>query len=328
MLKAKATQKSFVANLKTKIKISKITSNQLNQQKMSFIPTPTVYTKPAMVGTGMWKTVETERVYPTSACVDQYEIIDNAISKTLNTMARSQIMMEQPSMLMSEMQCLRPEMQCVRPEYQCMRPEYQCMRPEYQCVRPEFQCIKPISSISPRKYRIVCEEVGFLPHTVKTFVRGNLLQVVGLVEIKCESGIYTTKEVRRVYELPRYVTVDKMVTLFTERGQLIIEMPIMEVDTCPEYMRGVNMTMPVVRDETFRGEIQPDNVYVTLNMVVKDEEKLTPTMRMPTYYKYNKTVLPETMDTKYMYDQQKMTMCSPMVMDKCMDYKLYKGCGF
>lgn len=46
---------------------------------MSFIPT-TVYPKTTIVGSGLWKNVECEKIYPvTGGCVDQFQVIDNAI---------------------------------------------------------------------------------------------------------------------------------------------------------------------------------------------------------------------------------------------------------
>jgi len=250
-----------------------------------------VYPRSTMVGSGLWKNVECEKVYPTTTtgCVDQFEIIDHAIARTLNTMARSQLM--EPTML-----------------------------PEINCMKPTFPC-------PPKKFRIVCEEVGFIPHTVKTCIKGNMLHVIGLVQCIIESGVYTQREFKRCYELPRYVCFDKMVTLFTEHGQLIIEMPLMEVDTYPESGRFGGLVLPT------REQIQPENVYVTVNMIVKDEDKTYKPIHMgaqPTYYKYNRT-FPETMESKYIFDEKHFTMnATPLGMDKTrfVDYKQYKNCGF
>ena len=250
-------------------------------------------------------------------------------------MPEMQCMKSEIQCIKPEFRCMKPEMQCMKSEMQCMKPEMQCMKPEFRCIKPEMQCMsymKPVCEVSPKKYRIMCEEVGFIPHTIKTCVNGNMLQVVGLVEMKVESGVYVTKEFKRMYELPRGVCVEQMMTLFTEYGQLIIEMPMLECETYPvdcDRMRGMKISTdkPAMCDET------ADNVYFTVNMLVKDEEKKMPmfkSMYMPSYYKCNKTVMPETMTTRYMCDEEKMrmTMGSPMTMDKCMDYKQYKGCGF
>ena len=46
---------------------------------MSFIQT-SVYPKSSLVGSGLWKNVECESIYPvTAGCVDQFQVIDHAI---------------------------------------------------------------------------------------------------------------------------------------------------------------------------------------------------------------------------------------------------------
>ena len=56
--------------------------------------------------------------------------------------------------------------------------------------------------------------------------------VQGIVQIRLDSGLYTTRDYKKVFYLPEYVLpVSKPTTLFTQHGHLIIEFPIMNQST-------------------------------------------------------------------------------------------------
>ena len=134
------------------------------------------------------------------------------------------------------------------------------------------------SVATPKKFRIVCEEYGFLPHSIKTWIQGSTLFVTGLVELVAETGLYT-KEFQRAYHLPEHLTLDteRLVKLFTERGQLIIEMPIVEEEEYLAIGGGARFGGAFAHREQKHGLKQHENVHVTVNMLVKEhgEEKKT-----------------------------------------------------
>jgi hypothetical protein len=134
--------------------------------------------------------------------------------------------------------------------------------------------------VAPKKFRIICEEIGFIPHTVKACIKGNMLHVIGLVEVPSESGPFT-KEFKRLYHLPQHLNIDtdRLVKLFTERGQLIIEMPITESESYPA-IGGARFGA----SNALEGSEPASNVYVVVNMAVKDEEKTFKPMGLPTTY--------------------------------------------
>jgi hypothetical protein len=239
-----------------------------------------------MVGSGLWKNVECEKIYPvTTGCVDQFQVIDHAIGRTLNTIARSQIV--EPTVL--------PEI-----------------------VRPTIVC-------PPKKFRIVCEEVGFIPHTVKTCIKGNMLHVFGLVRCMVESGVYAQREFKRSYELPRYACVEKLVTLFNEHGQLMIELPLVDVDTYPECGKYGGLVLPT------RETVLPENVYGSVG-IVGEEDRLYKPIHMgvqPTYFRYNRSI-PETLGSRYLLEDKHVTLNTPFGLDntKFVDYKQYRNWGF
>jgi len=84
-----------------------------------------------------------------------------------------------------------------------------------------------VTGVTPKTFRIVCEEIGFIPKTVQILIQGKVIQVFGLVKVKLESGITTTKEFCKAYQLPHYVLSSKYTILFSEHGHLLIDFPIL-----------------------------------------------------------------------------------------------------
>jgi len=90
--------------------------------------------------------------------------------------------------------------------------------------------MEPCSFVAPKRFKVVIDEIGVIPKTVKVFIGKNkVMHVFALCQVRLDSGIYVTKEFRKVYQLPHYVNCDKVVPLFTETGQMIIELPILEI---------------------------------------------------------------------------------------------------
>jgi hypothetical protein len=92
------------------------------------------------------------------------------------------------------------------------------------------QLMEPCSFVAPKRFKVVIDEIGVIPKTVRVIMAKNkLMHVIGLCQVRLDSGIYATKEFRKVYQLPHYVSCDKVVPLFTETGQMIIELPILDI---------------------------------------------------------------------------------------------------
>lgn len=83
-----------------------------------------------------------------------------------------------------------------------------------------------VSGLCAERFRIVCNQVVFIPKTVKVIIQENKLLIVGLVQVQDESGESVTKVFRKAYELPQMVLPNKFTTLFTVHGHLVVEFPI------------------------------------------------------------------------------------------------------
>ena len=173
-----------------------------------------------------------------------------------------------------------------------------------------------------KKFRIVCEEVGLIPHTVKTCIKGNLLHVIGLVRSLVESGVYAQREFKRSYELPRFACVDQLVTLFNEHGQLIIELPL--VDAYPECGNFGGLVLPT------RETVLPDNVYGSVG-IVGEEDRLYKPIHMgvqPTYFRYNRSI-PESLGSRLL-DDRHVIIDTPLSLGgtNVVNYRQLRNWGF
>jgi len=167
--------------------------------------------------TGLWKSFENQG-YVANSGVDQFEIIDNVFSRTLDTMSKS------------------------------------------------FDHSTTLSGVCQKRFRIVCDEGAFIPRTVETSIHGNQFQIVGKFVLKSESGLCATKSFRKVYQLPHYVVPGKYSKLFTEHGHLIIEFPMIEVES---VFTGVADRSEYLNCDSPN---EPEVECVTVGMIVKATE--------------------------------------------------------
>lgn len=136
--------------------------------------------------------------------------------------------------------------------------------------------------VSPKKFRIVCQDVGFIPHTVKVFIKGNMLHVIGLVEDNT-TGVPFTKVFKQKYPVPHTADIQRLVKLFTERGQLVIEMPILG-----------SQAYPNIGSSKFSGlgaldQDHASNVNVVINMAQDEDKAFEHQMGIPSSY-YNRSL--------------------------------------
>jgi len=136
-------------------------------------------------------------------------------------------------------------------------------------------------SVSPKKFRIVCQEVGFIPHTVKVFIKGNLLHVIGLVE-DTTTGVPFTKVFKQKYPVPQTADIQRLVKLFTERGQLVIEMPIVGSQAYPNIAGSKFAGLGLGALEQEQEHLAKVNVVI--NMAQEEDKAFEHQMDIPSYY--------------------------------------------
>ena len=120
------------------------------------------------------------------------------------------------------------------------------------------------TGVCQKSYRIITDECGFIPRTIETIIRGDHVEVFGLVQVKFESGFCSTKEFRESYPLPHYVIPTQYRTFFSERGHLIIEFPVMETEVaCPTVAHTAG------KFENAESYKQPEIDCVSFDMVIK-----------------------------------------------------------
>lgn len=110
------------------------------------------------------------------------------------------------------------------------------------------------------------DEICIIPKTVKIIMtKNNLMHVIGLCQTNLESGIYAPKEFHKIYQLPDYVSIAKVVPLFTEYGQVIIELPILDggetYSKIGSRFGGLNLS----------GSKHQRNNYLRRNMIPQEE---------------------------------------------------------
>jgi len=189
-----------------------------------------------------------------------------------------------------------------------------------------------------KKFRVVCPEIGFIPHTVKVFIKGNMLHVIGLVE-DITTGVPTTKVFKQKYPVPHTADIQRLVKLFTERGQLVIEMPILGASSqvYPNIVAGRFGVLSALDQEG----LHPSNVNVVINMSAQEEDKLfDEQMGIPSLYKrslnmpqsseisspfgwnpYKRTPYPEQLGSNLNWEFANIATGMPT----SMDYKPYKS---
>lgn len=134
-------------------------------------------------------------------------------------------------------------------------------------------------AVSPKKFRIVCQDVGFIPHTVKVFIKGNMLHVIGLVEDNT-TGVPFTKVFKQKYPVPHTADIQRLVKLFTERGQLVIEMPIVGSQAYPNIAGSKFEGLGLGASE----QEHLANVNVVINMAQEEDKAFEHKMGIPSYY--------------------------------------------
>jgi len=92
-----------------------------------------------------------------------------------------------------------------------------------------------------------------------------LMHVIGLCQVRLESGIYAPKEFRKAYKLPHFVRIVKVVPLFTEYGHMIIELPIMDDETYGGRFGGEGL------GGSLHSGLESENVRIKINMAPKEE---------------------------------------------------------
>ena len=157
----------------------------------------------------------------------------------------------------------------------------------------------------PQKYRVVCDVTGYSPKSIKTDIKGHMLNVIGKEDVKMEGGDFSTKEFKRTFQLPDHAMTDKMASFITGQGQLVVEFPLKEIeahmdsDLFPKVTDVAGGGKMVSLNFAVPANIHPEKVHVTIkdrDLIVKAEDKIEKPDGSSKVYYYKRTTMPENTD--------------------------------
>jgi len=187
----------------------------------------------------------------------------------------------------------------------------------------------------PQKYRITVDCVGYSPKSIKTEVEGQKLTVSGREEVKQEgnTGDFSVKEFKKTYTLPAHAEADKLVSFMTGHGQLVIEVPLKEIqkhsndDLFPRVVDVPSGGKHVQMKFHVPASIDPSKVHVSIkdrDLIVKAEDRVEKPDGVSRFYYYKRTTLPENTqfkDLKCNYDNNQISIDAPVNME----YKAHRN---
>jgi HSP20 family molecular chaperone IbpA len=193
--------------------------------------------------------------------------------------------------------------------------------------KPEFMTKWPAVPHVPQKYRVVVDCAGFDAKSVKTECVGRKLVVTGREEHKVSADDFSTKEFKKVYELPPNAESEKLVSFMTGNGHLVIEVPLKETQTSlnadlfPKIVdttgggKAVNMRISVPEN------IKPSKVHVMVkdrDLIIKAEDRIEKPDGFTRFYYYKRATMPENTDFNAMkchFDHGKLLVEAPLRTD-------------
>jgi len=201
-------------------------------------------------------------------------------------------------------------------------------------TRPDF--LLPVAPKVPQKYRITLDCNGYKPKSIKTEWKDHLLTVSAKEETKDENGDYSVREFKKTYAVPETAETDKMVSFMTSDGQLVVEVPLVQVarpggasgrrvsssggDLFPQIVEENGAKM-VKMKFSLPGNISPEHIDINVKdrcLIVKAEEKKTKPDGVSTFHYYKKTTLPENTNfeaLKCNFENNEITVSAPLHLD-------------
>lgn len=225
---------------------------------------------------GLWKQLDNQ-VYGQ----DQFEVIDNVLTKTLKNIQHQQ-------------------------------QQHQLQQQQQQLLSMEPTMMIQSGVVAQKCFRIISEELFFNPKSISVCINGRLCQVTGL----CKNGKFELVQFKKTYQLPTYVIPSKYTIFFTEHGKFIIEFPIVQglngqlveqstVEYVQQQLAGVQQhQQSEIVDITVQGMIarQPITTLpgLTLQKLTTQEEEYFPVSHL--------NWGPES---KYMWEQKQQQILAP-----------------
>jgi len=84
---------------------------------------------------------------------------------------------------------------------------------------------------------LTCTEPGLIQKSAKIWVKEGVLHVVGLREVKLETGALVTKHLSKAFVLPHGIVYERVTAYFNKYGQLVIELPCCETTSTLEKQK-------------------------------------------------------------------------------------------
>jgi hypothetical protein len=152
---------------------------------------------------GLWKQLDNQ-VYGQ----DQFEVVDNVLTKTLKNIQRQQHHQQQKHQMEVQLQ-LQQQLQ---------------QQQQQQLLSMEPTMMIQSGCVAQKGFRIISEELFFNPKSISVCINGRLCQVTGL----CRNTKFELVQFKKSYQLPTYVIPGKYTIFFTENGKFVIEFPIVQ----------------------------------------------------------------------------------------------------
>jgi len=95
---------------------------------------------------------------------------------------------------------------------------------------PNGRAFQP-SALHAEKFRVQLNVAGFNPETIKTKVEGRKIIVEAKQEDRQPDGDFSTREIRKSYELPEHADATQLASYVTPNNMLVIEAPIRNPET-------------------------------------------------------------------------------------------------
>jgi HSP20 family molecular chaperone IbpA len=95
---------------------------------------------------------------------------------------------------------------------------------------PNGRAFQP-SALHAEKFRVQLNVAGFNPETIKTKVEGRKIIVEAKQEDRQPDGDFSTREIRKSYELPEHADATQLASYVTPNNMLVIEAPIHNPET-------------------------------------------------------------------------------------------------
>jgi len=196
------------------------------------------------------------------------------------------------------------------------------------------------------KFRVTLDVTGYRPEDLSVKVVGRKLFIDGKHEVR-DGDDFSTKEMRKTYDLPENASLDHMTSFLTAKGTLVVEFPLitatkerdnhlLEVQKYAQTMKDFNFDEffksafePKICDDAERGGkkidlsldmtgFRPDQIQIHLkdhDLIVQAESSSSDKHHTARSYIYKAVTLPPTIDVDHMrsflHDGKRLVITAP-----------------